>query len=205
MQTREPRVQEEVFLPFPAPSRDRVLPVTRVRGTWIASVVRALKATPHFDAYVSELDPATRTAVMGAMAGDWLDIAVLMAHYEACDRLSLPGEEILQIAGASLRHAQGSVLAVTARAVANPWTLLGQLQRFWDRLFMGGGTAVFKLGPKEARVELVGFPGCSSRYCRIAIRGISQTAFEFISQRAFVTEVPRLASSTSMALRVAWV
>jgi hypothetical protein len=199
------RVQEEVFLPFPAPSRERVLPTTRVRGTWIASVVRALKASPHFDAYVKELDTATRATVLGAMASDWLDVAVLMAHYEACDRLSLPGEEIARIARESLQHAQGSVLAVTARAVTTPWTLLGQLQRFWDRLFMGGGAAVFKLGPKEARVEIVGFPGCSSRYCRIAIRSIAHTAFEFISQRAFVTELPRLGSPTSMAVRVAWV
>jgi hypothetical protein len=201
----ELRVQEEVLLPFPAACRERVLPVTRVRGTWIASVVRALRATPHFDAYVAELDPATRAAVMGAMAGDWLDVAVLMAHYQACDRLSLSGEEIARIARESLQHAQGSVLAVTARAVASPWMLFGQLQRFWDRLFMGGGTAVFKLGPKEARVEVVGFPGCSSRYCRIATRSIAQTAFEAISQRAFVTELPRRGSSTSMAMRVAWV
>ncbi len=201
----ELRTQEELLLPFPAPSRERVLPVTRVRGTWIASVVRALRATPHYDAYVAELDPTTRAAVLAAMAGDWLDVAVLMAHYEACDRLSLSGEEIARIARESLQHAQGSVLAVTARAVVGPWMLFGQLQRFWDRLFMGGGTAVFKLGPKEARVEVAGFPGCSSRYCRIATRSIAQTAFDAISQRAFVTELPRHASATSMAMRVAWV
>jgi hypothetical protein len=201
----ELRVQEEVVLPFPASSRERVLPVTRVRGTWIASVLRSLKASPHFDAYVAALDPMTRSAVTGAMAGDWLDVAVLMAHYEACDQLSLSGEEIARVARESLQNAQGSLLAVTARAVATPWMLFGQLQRFWDRLFMGGGTAVFKLGPKEARVEIVGFPGCSSRYCRIATRTIAQMAFEAISQRAFVTELPRHASSTTMAMRVAWV
>jgi hypothetical protein len=202
-------VPEEVFLPFPAPTRDRVLPATRVKGTWIASAVRAIKASPYFDAYAAELDPPTRASVLGAMPGDWLDIAILMAHYDACDRLAMRPDQIATIARETVQHAQGSVLAVTARAaastIATPWTLFSQLHRFWHRLFMGGGAAVFKLGPKEARVELAGFPGCRSRYCRIATRSIAQTAFEFISRRAYVSELPRYASATSMALRVAWV
>ena len=199
---------EEVFLSFPAPSRDRVLPTTRVKGTWVASAMRSLKASPYFEAYTRELDAATLAAMLAAMPGDWLDIALLLTHYDACDRLAIPADQIALIARETIHHAQGGVLAVSARAassIATPWTLLAQLHRFWHRLFMGGGAAVFKLGPKEARVELVGFPGCRSLYCRISTRSIAQTAFEFISRRAYVSELPRYKSSSSMALRVAWV
>jgi hypothetical protein len=200
---------EEVVLPFPAPSRARVPMCTHVKGTWVTSVVNTFRAQSFFDEYVRLLAPEARDVVLGAVTGDWVDIGVLLAHYEACDRLRLPAEEILRIGREASQHAQGSLLSVTARAAARavmtPWTMLGQLQRFWNRLFHGGGAAVFKLGPKEARAELVQFPGCRYRHCQIATRGVLQTIAEIFCQRAYVIDLPKYATPTQMAVRIAWV
>jgi len=202
-------VREEVFLPFPAPTRAEVPMASHVRGTWLAAVVRTMRAGPHFEAYARELDPSVRGTVLGAIAGDWLPIDVLMDHYAACDRLALPAEEIAEIGRGALQFAQGSILALTARVatqtVTTPWRVLGQLQRFWDRFILGGGVCVYRVGPKEARVELVQFPGCRFRHFRVGARSVTQATFDFLCQKAFTSELPKLGSPTSLSVRIAWV
>jgi hypothetical protein len=100
------------------------------------------------------------------------------------------------------------VLELTARVAAStvvtPWVVIGQLNRLWSRMARGGGVGAFKLGPKEARIEVVQFPGSRFRYCQLAMRGILQGALALFCRRVFVTEIPDFASPTQMAMRVAW-
>lgn len=200
---------EEILLPFPGGSAALVPMTTQVKGTWIASVVRTFRGSTHYDEYLRQLAPESRDAVLGAIAGDWVPIDVLLAHYDACDRMRLPAEEILSIGRAAIQHAQGTLLAISARATARalmtPWTLLAQLQRFWDRFFVGGGVAVHKVGPKEARAELVQFPGCRYRHFQIAMRGVLHPITEMFCQRAYLTDVPKLGGPTRLAVKIAWV
>jgi hypothetical protein len=198
----------EAFLPFPGESRTRVPPMTHVKGTWLASAVLGLRESGKFDAYQANLDSRYRELLTNVVTGDWHPIDVLLAHYEACERLEMTSSEILAIAEHVNSRAQGGVLSLTVRLAAStvvtPWVVMGQLNRLWTRVARGGGIGVFKLGPKEARVEVVQFPGSRFRYCQLSMRGILQGTLGLFCRRVFVTEVPGFGSTTQMAMRVAW-
>jgi hypothetical protein len=198
----------EVFLPFPGENRGLVAPMTHVKGTWLASAVLGLREHGSFDAYQAVLDPRYREVLSNIATSEWHPVEVMLAHYDACERLEMAPDVTLAIARNVTSRAQGGVLSLTARLAAStvvtPWVAMGQLNRLWSRMARGGGIAVFKLGPKEARIEIVQFPGSRFRYCQISMRGILQGSLAPFCRRVFVTELPAFTSPTQMATRVAW-
>jgi hypothetical protein len=200
--------REELVLPFPAASRELVPMTTHVKGMWLAAAVRSLRVHGHGDAYLQNLGAKYRDIIVHTTMNDWHPLDVLLAHYDACERLDLSPVDILEIGRESTRHAQGGVIGLTARLAAStlvtPWTILPQFQRFWDRFFRGGGVAVYEVGPKEARVEIAGFPGCRYRYCNIATRGVVRNALELFCTRVYATDIPSLTTPNGMGMRVAW-
>ena len=200
--------QLEQILPFPAARRELVAPVTKVKGTWLATSLRGLKAQGLQEDYVARLDPQYAAVIVNAAYKDWLPVEVLLAHYDACDKLHLPAFQLIALGTEATRLAQGSVVGIVAKlaggAVVSPWTILAQLQRLWDRVLLGGGVSVTKVGPKDARVELAGFPACRYRYCRIGLRGVLTAMTEMFCTKAHVSEVAPW-TDNSGAMRIAWV
>jgi hypothetical protein len=200
--------REEDFLPFPAPTKAQVPLATQFRSTWLTSSLRALREHRRFDEYMALLPPHHRPAVTDSVAGVWLPIEVAMAHYDACDALHFSPAELFAIGREVHTTAQASVLGTLTKlavgAGATPWTAMGQYQRLWDRVWVGGGVGVFKLGPKEARVEIVGWPCSRYTYIRHAMRGVMAGMLELFCTKAYVSEVPRLCTSTTLAFRCAW-
>jgi hypothetical protein len=85
-----------------------------------------------------------------------------------------------------------------------PWTVFAQARRFWDRAFQGSGVSVSKLGPKEARMEIVGWPLARIEYTRVSFRGILVSLTRRFCTRVYVTEVAAMCTDTSAAYRAAW-
>src|SRR4051812_48379355 len=81
---------EEILVAFPEGSREAVRPTERFRSTWLASSLRSLRERGLIDAYVQHLPREHHEAILSSVAGTWLPIATGMAHYRACDALSLP-------------------------------------------------------------------------------------------------------------------
>ena len=65
------------------------------------------------------------------------------------------------------------------------------------------GLPVVKLGPKEARVEVVALPVLGIPWSRHGWRGLFTANMERFCERCYATEVG--ASSTSVAYRLMWV
>jgi hypothetical protein len=200
--------EEEEVLPFPAAHRDLVPPATHVKGTWLAASLRGVRNEGHEAAYLANLEPPYAAAILHAAYKEWIPIDVLIAHYAACDTLALPPFKLVALGVDATRHAQGSVVGMVAKlarsAEVTPWPVLAQLQRLWDRVIKGGGIAVTKLGAKEARVEVVGFPVCRYRHCRIGIRGVLTGMTEMFCTKAYVLELPAWTDDAG-AMRIAWV
>jgi hypothetical protein len=198
---------EEVVLPLPAAHRDLVPPATHVRGTWLAASLRGVREQGHEEAYLAQLDSSHASVIVNAAYKDWIPIEVLLAHYAALDTLDLPSFKLVELGVEATRRAQGSVVGTVAKLARSveltPWPILAQLQRLWDRVLLGGGIAVTKLGAKEARVEVVGFPACRYRYCRIGIRGVLTGMTEMFCTKAYVSELPTW-TDDSGAIRIAW-
>lgn len=203
----QPNPHEEVILALP-PSRHRIAMATRVRSTWIASSLQALRERGLYERYAASLNPVFVETITTCVAGVWLPIGAAIAHYEACDRLDLSAREQIAMGTQVMRHTHKNVLAMAirlaTRAGESPWSIFAQSQRLWDRVWDGGAIGVTKTAPREVRMELVGWPCARFGYCRVSMRGVVVGITELFCQEAHVNEIPSLRSSTSFAIRVSW-
>jgi hypothetical protein len=131
-----------------------------------------------------------------------------MAHYAAADALGLSVQEQFDNGREVAERIQNSMLGTLVRAARGagltPWTGLDQFQRLWDRLLRGGAGAVYRLGPKEARVEAHGVPLIQFAYFRNAWRGMFAGSGALFCNRIFVTEIAGYLRERVFAVRLAW-
>jgi hypothetical protein len=198
---------EELFLPLPVP-RERLAPTTQFRSTWLVSSLDTLNTFGLLDRYWATLPKEHEPAMRGLISGTWSPIELAVAHYETCDRLGLTPGEQLQIARDVTSRVQSNVLSfatgLARGAGATPWTALSHLQRLWDRMFVGGGTTVFKLGPKEARAEMLRCSLAHVGYFRAGLRGVILGIGEMFARTIYVNEVPSRERET-IVFRGSWV
>jgi hypothetical protein len=201
-------VPDEELLPFPGPI-ESLGEASEVRSTLIASSIVSLRRHGLYESYVALLAPEHRDAVLSSVAGQWLDMRVGRAHYDACDRLGLSVIEQVEIgAEVSFKIHEtflGVVVRMAKHAGVTPWTLLPKGNQMYSRLFRGGGgTRIVKRGPKEARADIVGIPLLDIPYFRHALRGLYQAAVSLFCLQAYVVEVPRQATGIRVSLRISW-
>jgi hypothetical protein len=151
-------VNEEVIVPLPGP-RALIPLATAYRSTWVVQSLDTLRHHGLFDRYLAALREH-REEILSCIAGTWLPMPVVTAHYRACDSLGLSEMQITEMLrgpGVRVRRAWLARLIVAAEgAKEDPWSILAQLDRIWRRSANGGAAAIFRLGPREARVEYVG-------------------------------------------------
>jgi hypothetical protein len=197
---------EEVIVEFGA-SRDT--PASHARSTLITTSIQAIRARGRFDVYEKNLPPELREAILTVVPGIWLEIEIALAHYAACDALGLSPQEQFAIGAEVGGRVQGTMLGMIARTAkdmaATPWTALAQCDRLYERLFQGGSIKVTKLGPKDARMEILNNRLFAFAYFRNGFRGLVCAGAEMLGRaKAYAHELPRLGSETALALRISW-
>jgi hypothetical protein len=197
----------EVVVPF-SHEKSKVPFATHARSTMIASSIATLRSRGHLDRYRAHLDPVLRDALPATVAGHWLPMSDAVAHYEACDRLGLAHAELLEIGESVGDRMTKSALSLAVKLAAGsgvtPWTVLSQARRLWERAFQGSSLGVFKLGPKEARMEIIAWPLAHLEYNRVSFRGVLRSIVGPFCTRAYAYDVPSLFTATTMAHRIAW-
>jgi hypothetical protein len=182
--------------------------LTAVRSTWVTSSVLGLREHGHYDRYVARIAPDFRDAVLGAVAGSWLPVAAFAAHYAACDALGIPEEEQVAMGERATKQIHGTMIDLARRlareAGATPWVLLGQAPKLFERVARGGAIAVHSIGPKDARLEALGYPVAGSVYARLAMRGAVRSLACIFGHRAYVHDVRGRCTSTQLTYRVQW-
>jgi len=198
---------EEYVIPFVAP-RSSVHEVTLFRSTWVTSSIQALQKRSIYRAYTVQIAPADLEAITYCAPASWLDASLVVRHYEACDRLALPNDTVLEIGADVTQRVHASALAlgrsVAAASNMTPWTILNRFDKLWARVAVGGAVAVAKLGPKEARVELLGFPVAGIRYNRVGTRGILRGMVGLFCNAVWVHELSALCTPTTLGYRIQW-
>jgi hypothetical protein len=207
MRLQRPPREDEIFLPFPT-ARAVVPDATHFRSTWLSSSLQAIRALGHLDRYLELLPRHFHDSVLGTVAGMWLPIEVAIAHYRALDQLGLPRHGANAIGLEVTRKVHGTSLKLAVRlaqqAGVTPWTIFSQMHRLWDRVWVGGGLAVYKVGPKEAVVEAIRWRVAEIPYVRYTMPAVTLGIVEMFCQKAFVHDVPELASHSSLGMRVQW-
>jgi hypothetical protein len=183
-------------------------PVTLVRSTLLASSVLGVRERGLMEEYEKLLPPEMHGPVLNAVTGSWLPVEVAMAHYRAVEALQRPVAEQYAAGEKVAARIQDSVLRTLVRvarsAGVTPWTGLEYFPRLWDRLLMGGSPAVYKLGPKEARVEIHGVPMIEFACFRNGWRGMFGGSGRLFANQVFVHEIARYTTATDTAFRISW-
>ena len=197
----------EIVVPFRAPPPS-LGGASAARSTLVTTSIQSLRARGLHGRYERRLPREHRDELLAVVAGTWLPMDAALAHYQACDALGLDEDEQLAIAMNVGDRVHGTFLGAmlrTARTLGvTPWAALGQSTKLYERLFCGGGIAVSKKGPKDARVDLVGNALCSIEYFRVGVRGVYQAGLQMFCRRVTTFELVQRATPRSMSIRIAW-
>jgi hypothetical protein len=177
---------------------------THFRSTWLTTSLDALKRRDLTTGYFAHLDERYRAVIKETVAATWLPADVAIAHYRAIDALGLTPDEQYKMGEEVPIRVYSGFIKLARAAGATPWTAAAHLGRLWDRSWIGGGIGVFRLGPKEGRIEIVGVPVCGISYVRHAMRGSYRAAASLFCTRAYVRDVPRLCTSSTLAYEISW-
>ncbi len=190
------------------PDFDQTPVATHFRSTWVTASQASLRAHGFGARYEASLPAEHRDALLNVVAGVWLPMAVALAHYGTADSLELPESTLVDIGEDATRRANSTMLTFLARmakgAGVTPWAVLSRADRLWSTTCRGGGIAVYEVAPKEARLELHGFPLARFRYNVITARGIAQAVVERFCQKAYASEVKARATNDRLVLKLAW-
>jgi hypothetical protein len=169
----------------------------------------SLRQAGHFEAYAAALAPEHRDLLLQAVAGVWIPVDVARSHYRACDALGLSPDAEVELGRTVFERTGdtmfGTVIRLAKGTGVTPWTVLPQLQRFWERGYDGGGLRVQKFGPKEARIDLVQCSLADARYFRNAMRGLFCAVTQLFCTRAYFHEAPGARAPGTATLRAQWV
>ncbi len=195
---------EDVVLPLPQP----LVPARHARSTVLLSSIAGIREAGRYDDYVALLPVAYRPVLLGAVVGSWVPMSVAMVHYETCEALGFMVEQQVANGRSTFDKTRGIFLGTMLRMAresgVTPWSIIPYFQRFWERGYDGGGLRVTRLGPKEARMDIVQVPINDCRYYRNALRGLSLGVFELFCAKAYVAERPGPRAPGSASYRIQW-
>ena len=199
---------EEVFLPHNAP-RERVPMATSVRGTVLLSSLRGLRKHGQFERYMELLDPKHRDDIIALTAPTWFPLDLAVAHYDACERLALDKATIDAIGADAGSFTSQTVLEVVVKlskkSGVSAWYALSNSNKLVARTWIGSSIAVYKVGPKEARLEWIQQPLARYSYFRTAFGAFTASVAGHFAQAMFVREIAKLVKETEVSYRVSWV
>jgi len=151
-----------------------------------------LAALGQADAYLAKLPARFHATVLEAVVGTWVPIEVGIAHYAACDALGLSTDLQIAMGRRVGDRIQGTLLGTVVRmakeAGVSPLTVLPRWQRFWNRVFDGGGLYANKLGPKEVEMGAHSVLLMDCSYFRVAVRGLMMGMLDLFCRKAYVRE-----------------
>ena len=202
--------KEEVLISLQVSSNGKVEPVTHMRSTLVAASLLSLKSLGHLDAYLRNLPAALHDTILHSVAGMWLPLEIGVAHYRAADALDLSVEEQIAVGHAVADRIQKSLLGTLVRvaksAGVTPWTGLEYSPRLWGRVLQGGSLALYRLGPKEARVECHGAPELARLpYFRNGFRGMFLGSGQLFCEKLYARDLASFVARGVVAFQVAWV
>ena len=154
--------------------------VTKVRSTLLMSGLQALREFGYYERYVALLPREHHERILYAVSPEWLPVELAVMHYRICDALELTPGDLDAIGQHVSQKIMGTFLGTLTRSSrgigGNPWLPLGQYDRLWERILVGGACRVEQIGPKDAIVSSFGIPMLESRYFRTAYMGVQRGA-----------------------------
>jgi len=197
----------EIVVDFKSPEGSRVL---KVRSTLLMSGLQALRHFDYYARYVELLPNEHHERILYCTTPEWLPVELAVLHYRICDSLGIDDAELDRIGQYVSDKMMGTFLGTLTRSArklgTTPWLPLGQYDRLWERILLGGSCKVEKVAPKDAVVTSVGIPMLESRYFRTAYMGVQRGAGLLFAKSIVAKRLPSpFGDPHACATRLSWV
>jgi hypothetical protein len=201
-----PTATEDVLLALPC-AADRVLLATKIRSTVLTSSLAVLEALGHRDAYFGALAREDHQAMRSLIVGEWVPMDLGVAHYRALDTLALAPEQARENGRRVADRVQKGYLVTMAKAVGlgiTPWSILIRAQSILDRLLHRASAALYRVGPKDARLEIHGAPIAEFPYVRSGWAGMIEGGLDLVTRKTYCRDVSPAETSSVATYIVTW-
>ena len=99
----------------------------------------------------------------------------------------------------------GTMVRMAKTAGVTPWMGLEYMPKLWRRTMIGGAVAIYRLGPKESRVECYGAPDFAElSYFRNAFRGMFASSGALFCSKVYVHDLASFTIRGVIGFRVSW-
>lgn len=197
---------EEVLVGLPCPA-DCVLLATKIRSTVLCSSLSVIDSLGLRDAYFGVLPRADHEAMRSLVVGEWAPMTLGVAHYCALDTLGLAPAQARENGRRVGDQVQKSYLITMSKAAGlgiTPWSMLMRAQSILDRLLHRVSVAVYRVGPKDARLEIHGAPVAKFGYVRSGWAGMIEGGLDLVARKTYCSDVSSAGTSTVATYTIAW-
>jgi hypothetical protein len=186
-----------------------VLRASAIRSTTLISSLNAIEQAGKTAAYQKLLPQEHAQALRELVAGQWASIDIGMAHYGTVEQLGFTTLEARDNGRLVAKHVQNGYFATIVRTLGSGvtlWALLQRLPALLNRQVQGGGCAVYRMGPKDARIELHGIPIARFSYVRDGWAGMFEGTLELVVRKVYARDVtPPRTGDTVTSFTLSWV
>lgn len=194
----------EILVPLPA----SFSLATDVRGTVLGTSLQAVRDRKLEERYFQLLPNAHHDGIRNLVMQSWIPMDLAMAHYRVMNELIRDPAEVRAIGRTVSDRVQKSyvmtlVQGLKASGVVHPGRILQRMPSVYERMSRGGACAVWRLGPKDARVELHGMPLAVIPYYRLGVEGIFEGGLSLAARAVRVSN--KALSETAVAFSISWV
>lgn len=185
--------------------------VTHVRGTVLVTALENLRSMNAFDRYFECLPSRYRDDIVYAIASSWLPVQLVVTHYNVCDELELSQEHVQRAGALAAKRMSDTFFGAALRFVRSAGldsfpAVMSHCDRFFDRLYKGGGCTTLRTGLKDLVVESHGLPFSTSPYYRAVYASYFTVASALFCKSAFCRYVPaREPDPGTLAMACSWV
>jgi hypothetical protein len=199
-----------------AETREIVIPhdltagrLTAVRNVLVQASLSQLKLLGHYERYTTLIARELLEQLLSSLAPGWIPLDLVLAHYEACENLSLGSDDFEAMGEGVGDRVQETMLISPAKKAKDAdfdlWQGVHALQRVWPRVFKGGSAQIVKIGPKAMLVEERGFVLNQFNYYRQSHLSALRATYGALGTRITLTRVVSYNSATDeMVVHVAW-
>lgn len=186
----------------------RPVAVDAMRGTNVVVGLGWLRERALEERYLVALGQEMRNAILSVGAMDWVPLPIVEAHYAGLDSLGLSFDDRLELGASASRHVNGVVLRtiiqLAGKLGVSPFTPLARAAKLFARNFRGGAVAAYKVGPTEARFEVLANSLAASACHRDNLQGALLDGTRPFASDVRVTEIVAKRSRSSYAFRIKW-
>ncbi len=179
-----------------------------MRGTNFVAGRRWLREQGLESRYFAALPDDARASVLAVQATEWVPMALVMTHYGALDTLELSPAREIEFGANVSRNINGTVLSTVAslagRVGLSPLVPLKRAAKIFARNFRGGAVGIYRTGPREARIDVLGAPMATSSTHRGTIVGGFLDGARPFASGVWAAEIASQRTPTSYAIRLRW-